>query len=68
MKPCELVNNCDSEKPQWVHRPWWKVAINTVLRAFQPQLRKWLVYSVTDDSTTPPTVLGYGFGPIMHKW
>lgn len=33
----------------WRHRPWWKVAINKVLRAVQPRLRrKWVVVSVCE--------------------
>ncbi len=51
---------------EWRHRPWWKVVINTALRIVQPQPRKWVVYTRTDESTSPPTVLGYGFGPVLH--
>lgn len=55
----------------WRHRPWWKVAINTILRVFQPQARKWVVYTVTDpppdDPAHPPRVLGYGFGRVLHR-
>jgi hypothetical protein len=53
----------------WLHRPWWKVAINTALRAFQPQPRKWVVYTRTEggSATAPPRVLGYGFGRVLHR-
>lgn len=51
----------------WLHRPWWKVAINTVLRAIQPRTRAYLIYTKCDDDTEPPTVLGYGFGLIKMK-
>ena len=56
----------------WAHRPWWKVAINTVLRLVQPRVRrKWVVYTRCEGGpqsrTAPPTVLGYGFGRIDHR-
>lgn len=52
---------------RWLHRPWWKVAINTVLRALQPRRRwKWVLYTRTTRDGDPPTVLGYGFGRIEH--
>jgi hypothetical protein len=52
----------------WNHRPWWKVAINTVLRWFQPFTdRKWVVYTVSTEGGEPPTTLGYGFGRILHR-
>ena len=66
----------------WNHRPWWKVAINTVLRLLQPWVRrKWVIYTRTSQwipvsieggrfsSAGPPDhpkVLGYGFGRIDH--
>jgi hypothetical protein len=53
----------------WRHAPWWKVAINTVLRWLQPRARwKWVVYTecADTDGDGPPRVLGYGFGPIEH--
>ncbi len=52
----------------WRHRPWWKLWINTILRALQPGPVKWLVYSnctvVDEFASKPPEVLGYGFGRI----
>jgi hypothetical protein len=51
----------------WRHRPRWKRVINRVLRWFQPRRRrKWVIYTKCDDSTSPPTIKGYGFGPILH--
>jgi hypothetical protein len=53
---------------QWLHRPWWKVAMNTVLRALQPRAaRKWVVYTSTTTDGDPPRVLGYGFGRVLHR-
>ncbi len=54
-----------------MHRPWWKVAINTVLRWLQPHTpRKLVVYTrctdCEDGSDSPPRVLGYGFGRVLH--
>jgi hypothetical protein len=51
----------------WRHAPWWKVAINSLLRFLQPGLRRKLViYSVCEDGS-PPRVVGYGFGRITHR-
>lgn len=58
-----------SSNGQWCHRPWWKVAINTVLRLLQPgKRRKWVIYTVslTDDNGMP-VVLNYGFGRVLHR-
>lgn len=52
---------------EWNHRPWWKVAINTVLRWCQPWPRKWVVYTVSTTDGDPPRVLGYGFGRVLHR-
>lgn len=50
-----------------MHAPWWKVAINRVLRALQPrQRRKWVIYTHSTVTGNPPKVLGYGFGRILH--
>lgn len=52
----------------WWHRPWWKVAINTVLRWLQPRARwKWVVYTNSAEEGDPPAVFGYGFGRIDHR-
>ena len=54
----------------WLHRPWWKVAINGLLRRLQPHTpNKWVVYTVCttpDDPDEAPAVLTYGIGPIPH--
>lgn len=52
---------------KWSHRPWWKVAVNTILRSFQPQAHKWVVFTCADKTTTPPIAVGYGFGRIFHE-
>lgn len=46
-----------------IDRPWWKVLINTFLRAIQPGLRrKWVIYSIFEGER----LVGYGFGRITH--
>lgn len=50
----------------WRHRPWWKVAINTVLRVFQPQKRKLVIYTRCA-AGEPPSVVGYGIGLVTHE-
>lgn len=58
----------------WVHRPWWKVAINTALRSLQrgrPSML--LVYTkahlpcTPDDPARQPTAIGYGIGWIPRR-
>jgi hypothetical protein len=49
-----------------IARPRWKVVINAILRAVQPWRRKWVIYSVIE-CTSPPRVLGYGFGRVLHE-
>lgn len=57
------VRNADGG---WNHRPWWKVAVNTVLRLLQPGIRrKWVVY--TRSVGDPPVAIGYGFGRVYHR-
>ena len=52
----------------WNHRPWWKVAINTVLRLVQRgRPTNWLVYTRSTVDGEPPAVLGYGFGRIPMR-
>ena len=52
---------------RWLHRPWWKVAVNTILRWLQPGIVcKWVVYTRTTIDGDPPRVLGYGFGRVKH--
>lgn len=49
----------------WRHRPWWKVAINSVLRAIQVGCdQKWLIATVADGKYGPdlkPVTVGYRF-------
>lgn len=52
----------------WRHAPWWKRAINTVLRALQRgRPVAWLVYTRCTIDGDPPAVLGYGFGRIPMR-
>ena len=52
----------------WMHRPWWKVLINTPLRLLQyGRSYRWLVYTRSTAVGTPPKVLSYGFGPIAFE-
>lgn len=56
-----------AEDGAWMHRPWWKVTINTVLRWLQPGIaRKWVIYTRSTMDGDPPEVLGYGFGRVLH--
>lgn len=59
-----------SDDGRWIHRPWWVVTINRVLRLFQPGPIKWVIFTRCDDtpdgSEHPPKVLGYGFGLVRH--
>jgi hypothetical protein len=52
----------------WRYRPWWLVAVNTVLRLFQPQRRKLVIYAIADlgPGRLPPLLLGHGFGLVEH--
>ena len=45
------------------HRPWWKVAINTVLRFVQRTNRPYLIVSIVDvnESGYPIRLVGYRF-------
>lgn len=55
----------------WMHRPWWKVAANTVLRFFQRRGPgyKWVITTKADmpDGVAPPITRGYGFGKVWHS-
>lgn len=56
------------DEGQWCHRPWWKVAANTVLRLLQPGRRKWVFFTHCEETPGErPRAFGYGFGPIVHK-
>jgi hypothetical protein len=50
---------------KWLHRPWWKVAINTVLRLVQPGRWKFVIFT-RSTRTDPPRAIGYGFGRVEH--
>lgn len=48
---------------EWNHAPWWKVAINTPLRALQRGRQyNWLLCTVSEPGSNPPGVLHYRFG------
>lgn len=57
----------------WRHRPWWKVAINAVLRFAQPRGpgRKLVIATQCEsgddaDPTNPPRAVGYRLRRVMH--
>jgi hypothetical protein len=52
----------------WAHRPWFKVAINTVLRLLQPRRRpaRLLVLATVCDDGDPPRVNGYRLRRVLH--
>lgn len=54
---------------RWLHRPWFKVAINTVLRAMQTRHRPahLLVLASVCDDGDPPRVTGYRFRRVLHR-
>lgn len=55
---------------RWYHGPWWKRAINPVLRALQFWTdRPYVIYSraseyLVADPARPPELHGYGFGRV----
>ena len=55
----------------WNHRPWWKVAINTILRLLQRGPVKWVIYTETPAidpaDPNPPKVIRYGFGQVRQE-
>jgi hypothetical protein len=54
---------------EWRHRPWWKVAINSVLRALQPFTdRKLVIATVCIDrpSGGPPLIVDYQLRRVRH--
>ena len=54
---------------QWLHRPWWKVAINTALRAVQPWPRKLVVVTCAEDGPDDrPRAIGYQLRIVEHRW
>ena len=53
----------------WRHRPWFKVAINTVLRLVQTRRRParlLVLATICTDDGEPPRVLGYRFRRVTH--
>lgn len=58
----------------WRHRPWWKRAINSVLRFFQTRRRpaRLLVVATqcaldhAGEEDEPPEVLGYTISRVLH--
>lgn len=57
----------------WRHAPWWKVAINKVLRFFQTRRRpaRLLVLATVCDEThesddVPPRATGYALRRVLH--
>lgn len=55
---------------RWYHGPWWKRAINPVLRALQFWSEApYVVYSRCshyDSEREPPRLLGYGLGRVKR--
>ena len=56
----------------WMHRPWWKVAVNTILRFFQRRGPgdKYVIFTKADygyDGEKTPITRGYGFGKVWHQ-
>ena len=53
------------EDGHWLHRPWWKVAVNTVLRLVQTPLRRRLVVvSRVEPGPYRPRCVGYGLALV----
>ena len=57
---------------QWLHRPWWKVAVNALLRSVQPWPRKIVIYTLTattgpDREDVRPRAVGFGIGRVLHR-
>jgi hypothetical protein len=58
---------------RWLHRPWWKVAINAVLRLLQPWPNKLVVCTWIEPIAEPdhpdrcPHAIGFGFRRVMHR-
>lgn len=55
----------------YLHRPWWKVVINTALRMAQSgRKHRWLVVTKVDFESLlrgSPVVTGYGFAKVEFK-
>ena len=54
---------------RWLHRPWWKVALNSLLRWLQPKRSRKLVIctrAYMDDPSGTPRVIGYTLAFIAH--
>jgi hypothetical protein len=53
---------------QWLHRPPFKVALNKILRLFQPWPRKLVIFSRCDGWLDDrPRCIGYGVGFVTHR-
>lgn len=58
-----------AEDGEWRHAPWFKVAINAVLRFFQTRKRPARLFVLATRCTKegdPPRVLGYQFQRVRH--
>lgn len=53
----------------WRHRPWFKVAINAILRAVQTSRRpaRLFVLATVCEDGDPPRILGYRFRRVLHR-
>lgn len=53
----------------WRHRPRWKVALNTILRAIQAGRRwRWLFVSNCEgEKDGRPVCVGYGFARVLME-
>lgn len=62
------IDNWEKVDGKWLHRPWWKVAVNTVLRRFQRKRSKKLVIATISTIVgEPPRVLGYKLAFVEHR-
>lgn len=53
---------------RFVHRPWFKVLVNTVLRLAQPRrARKWVLCSVVEHVGPRPRCQGYEFARVKYE-
>lgn len=53
---------------RFVHRPWFKVFVNTVLRLAQPRRsRKWVLCSIVEHVGPRPRCMGYEFARVKYE-
>jgi hypothetical protein len=60
----------DPETGQWMHRPWFKVALNSALRFVQTRRRPARLFVLATrcaDDGNPPAVLGYQLRRVLHR-